>query len=132
MQPPTSTQGIASYISALTTSFPHRFVLEPRQHVLTAPAAALIDSYSPGVLTVLFARFESPAPATVALSLPGFGFHFPDQYIVGSFFWSPIGNGFSTYTTPVIPWACKTVWQAACITAASTIELSTPMMLDVQ
>jgi hypothetical protein len=130
--PPTAAQGIPSYISALTTSFPHRFVLEPKQHVLTAPAAAMIDSFSPGVLTVVFARFESPLPATVAVSLPGLGFHFPDEYITGNFFWSLIGNGFSTYTTPVIPWPCKTVWQAVCITSANTIELSTPMMLDVQ
>jgi len=132
LQPPSTTQGIGSYISALTSAFPHRFVLEPKQHVLTAPVQAQIDSFSPGILTVVFARFESPAPGTVALSLPGIGLHFPDEYITGNFFWSIIGNGFSTYTTPTIPWPCKTVWQAVCITSNSTIELSTPMMLDVQ
>jgi hypothetical protein len=129
---PSGGQGVASYVNALATAFPRQYTLEPKQHQFAWGNPAVLDLYSPGVLTVVFARFESPLPNTVATSAPfPPSIHFPDEYITGNFFWSFTGNGYTTYTSPVIPWPCKLVWQSACITSWSTIELSTPAMTDV-
>jgi len=131
LQPPPGI-GVPSFVNALATAFPRQYTLEPQQHTFAQGNAAVIDLFSPGLFTVVFGRFESPLPNTVATSaLFPPSLYFPDEYITGNFIWGFVPNGFATYTSPVIPWPCKLVWQSACITAWSTVELSTPAMTDV-
>lgn len=128
---PPSSGGVPSFINALATAFPRQFTVEPQQHQVATNSPVLIDVYSPGIITAVFAHFDSMAANSVAPSLGYANLHFPDEYITGyaASFW--VNNGYSNLSLGSIPFPCKIVWQAVCITAGSTVELSTPATLDV-
>lgn len=130
LQPPSS-GGVPSYVNALTSAYPRQFTVEPHQHQFVTGGSAVLDLYSPGPFTFLFARFDSMAANSVAPSLSYWNLHFPDEYITGnaaSFF---ILGGYQTFNAGVIPFPCKIVWQAATISTSNTIELSTPATMDI-
>ncbi len=130
LQPPSTTQGVLSYVNALTTSFPHLFVIEPKQHVIPAWTPVVMDLNSPAAPTWLFAKFAPTGINAVAPSLPFPNVLFPDLYITPVAWFGITGPGFTTLATPPIPGTCKLVFQAATIWN-SQVVLSTPAMVDV-
>lgn len=130
LQPPTSS-GVPSFVNALTTAFPRQFTLEPHQHQFLVGGSAVLDLYSPGIFTAVFARFDSMAPNSVAPSLGYSNMHFPDEYITGNVIALLVPGGYQTLNVGVIPLPVKIVWQAAAISPWNTIELSTPATMDI-
>jgi hypothetical protein len=131
LQPPSTTQGVASFVNALTTSWTHLFVIEPQQHVIPAMTPVVMDINTPSAFTWLFCSFAPTGAAAIAPSTPFPNLHFPDLYINTPLWWTgPFGPGFVTVASPPIPWPCKLVWQAVGI--GSGVELSTPSMVDGQ
>jgi hypothetical protein len=131
LRPPNAALGVPSFVNALDSVwFTNRFVIEPQQHVITAPGAVQLDIHTPLGFTVLAVDI---APPTVAPSAPLPPFIiFPDLFILGTPPWTTwwLTPGFTTITTPVIPVPCKLVWQAGGI-VGSSIAVSAPAMLDV-
>jgi hypothetical protein len=130
LQPPTS-NGVPSYVNALTTAFPRQFTTEPQQHQFAPGGTAVLDLYSPCPITAVFARFDATGPNTVAPSLSYWNLHFPDEYITGNALAVLVTGGYQTLNFGVIPVPCKIVWQAAGISTWNTIELSTPATMDI-
>ena len=83
LQPPSS-NGVPSYVNALTTAFPRQFTVEPQLHQFPNGGSAVLDLYTPGPFTLLFARFDSMAANSVAPSQSYWNLHFPDEYITGN------------------------------------------------
>lgn len=133
LRPPSAAMGVPSFVNALTHTRHCRFVTEARNHVIASPAPAVIDVACPAPMSWMFFNFAPTGVGAVAPSLPfGFGFLcFPDYYVNTFMNTVPTPGGFGTYTSPVIPWPCKTVWQAVTITSAGGIEISTPTTVDV-
>jgi hypothetical protein len=126
--PPSGSLGVPSYVSALASTFIHRFVVEPLQHVLTAPTTVTIHTYSPYAATIVFVKI---APLVVSPSLPFFNCGFPDVYFFPSVWWSAPGAGFTSFTTPNIGVPVKLVWQGIALSSAGLV-LSTPGSVDIQ
>ncbi len=130
--PPSASAGVPSYISALDTPFfTERFLIEPQQPVITAPAPVLLDLYTPLPLTLVAVEV---VPATVAphAPLPPF-VYFPDLYVLGNPPWTYLSftPGFQTIATPNVPFPMKLVFQAGGIVGGNII-LSAPASVDVQ
>ncbi|MBK8095945.1 MAG: hypothetical protein IPK26_02500 [Planctomycetes bacterium] len=131
LQPPSTTQGVASHVNALTTTWSHLFVIEPKQHVIPAFTPVVIDVNSPSPFTWVVVSFAPWFPGSVAPSTSFPNQYFPDLYITPPVLWSTnTGAGFTTITSPAIPWSCRLVWQA--VSLGSGIDLSTPATVDVQ
>jgi hypothetical protein len=141
IQPTSGVLGAPSYVNALCSVRSGRYVLEPRNHVLTVfpagapPASTLIDVGSPFLFNFVFLELVSPF---VPMSLPGFPFpqFFPDVYIpsLAYYLMAPAAGGFGTFPMPGIPpfFAGKVLFQSVALTTAGTFELSTPAVIDVQ
>ncbi|MBK8097476.1 MAG: hypothetical protein IPK26_10230 [Planctomycetes bacterium] len=131
LRPTSTTQGVPSFVNALTTSWTHLFVIEPVQHVIPALTPVVMHVNTPSPLTWLFCSFAPTGPGAIAPSTPFPNMHFPDLYINTPLWWGgPFGPGFVSVPSPPIPWPCKLVWQAVAL--GSGVELSTPAMVDVQ
>jgi hypothetical protein len=141
VRPPAAAVGVASHVNAFALAHTNRYVLEPQNHVLPvfpagAPAAStMIDVGSPFPWNLVFAEI---VPPTVAPSLPAFPFSqlfFPDVYVPSLFFYlaAPTAGGWSTFPMPAIPpgFTGKVLFQSVGFSAAGTIELSTPTVIDV-
>jgi hypothetical protein len=90
----------------------------------------VIDIYTPGTFNIIFAAFAPTGINAVAPSISFANPMFPDLYVNAFIYWSPTGLGFTTHTSPNIPWPCKLVWQSAAI-VGSQVVLSTPITTDV-
>lgn len=130
LQPPTS-GGVPSFVNALTSAYPRRFTVEPQQHQFPVGGTAVLDLYSPGPITFVFARFDSMAANSVAPSLSYPNLHFPDEYITGNAGSFLVLGGYQTLNLGPIPLPIKIVWQAATISNWNTIELSTPATMEI-
>ena len=131
LQPPSSTTGVPSYVNALTTAFPQRYVIEPQQHVINNGSPIVMDAYTPALFNVVFLRFAPTGANAVAPSTTFLNSFFPDEYIIPFIWWTNfVGPGFVTVTTPPVPWPCKLNMQAVGI-YNSQIVLSTPATIDV-
>jgi hypothetical protein len=134
LRPPTAAQGIASHVTALCSSRVVRFVAEARVPVIPAFSAAQIDFAAPGALTWVFFAFAPSGPGVVAPStnFPWGLLCYPDYYAVPNFMGTiGTGTGWGTYTSPPIPWPCDLVWYGVTISTFSTIEVSSPTMVEV-
>ena len=89
--------------------------MEARQPVFNFGNPAVIDIYTPGSFNLIFAAFAPVGINAVAPSITFPNSYFPDLYVNSFFYWSPTGLGFTTFTSPNIPWPCKLVWQSAAI-----------------
>lgn len=132
LQPPSTIQGVASYVDALTWSWHCRFVFEPKQHVIAVNTPAVIDIASPGPLTWVFVGFAPWFPNAVAQSFP-FPPNpcFPDVYNVFNIGLTGTAGGFGTYVSPPIPWPVKLLWQGVAIDPNNQIVISTPATVEV-
>jgi hypothetical protein len=140
VQPVSVAVGAASWINALAFATTQRFVLEPQQHQLNygfagGPGTNVhVGSDYPLVLTWI--EFVSPV---VPFSIPVAPWLspdcFPDWHCPSSLFWNMTAttNGIGTFPTPAIPvgWSGKMLFQSAALDG-STIQLSTPTVIDVQ
>lgn len=141
IRPVSGNIGAASYVNAFCLAHTNRYVLEPQNHVLPvwplgAPAGATnIDVGSPFAWNLVFAEI---VPPVVPGSLPAFPFSqlfFPDVYVPSLFFYlpTPAPFGWGSFPMPAIPagWSGKVLFQSVGFSAAGTIELSTPTVIDV-
>jgi hypothetical protein len=129
LNPPSTTVGVPSWVNALASTFIERFVLEPVQHVLTAPTTVTIHTHSPHPANVVFVKI---APPVVAPSLPFFNCGFPDVYFFPAAWWTFPLTGFASFTTPAINVPVKLVWQGVALTSGGNLVLSAPASVDIQ
>ena len=125
--PPSAALGVPSFVNALQGVWTTRFVVEPQQHVLTSPTPVPMDVWSPSPVALVFVTI---APPVIAPSFPLWTCTFPDVYILPPIWWTPVPQGFSSFTTPTVTVPIKLVWQGVAI-VGSNLELSTPAMVDI-
>jgi len=141
IRPVNAALGAASHVNAFALAHTNRYVLEPQNHVLPvfplgAPVGSTtIDIGSPFPWNLVFIEIVAP---TVPGSFPAFPFSqmfFPDIYVPSLFFYllAPAPLGFGNFPMPAIPagFSGKVLFQSVGFTA-TTIELSTPTVIDVQ
>jgi len=140
IRPTSATTGAPSWVNGLTMARACRNVLEPQQHVMNvfpggAPAGANAIDYS-SEFAFNMALIEL-APPVVPLSFPAFPFSqlcFPDIYAPSLIIHAwPLPGPFGSYPVIAIPplWTGKLLFQNIGF-APSSLELSTPAIVDVQ
>ncbi len=124
--------GMASYVNALAGTRIFTYSAETKVAQIPVFTPAQVDFNTPGFATWVFMTFAPTGPGAVAPSTPFlWGFlGFPDYYATPNFM-GTIPGGFATYTSPPIPFVCDLVFQGVTITSTSTIEASTPTMVEV-
>jgi hypothetical protein len=133
--------GVASYVNAFVQDYTNRYVLEAASPVMSvfpagAPAgAAQVAIGGPFAFHFVFLELVSPV---VPASFPAAPFSqefFPDLYAPSLLLYTVAAapTGFATVPTPAIPpgFTGKVLFQSAGFSATS-IELSTPAVIDVQ
>lgn len=135
VRPATTTAGVASHVNALAIARACVHVLEPKQHVMTAPAPAganAIDYNNPFVVSLVLIEIVPPVVPPSSPAAPFSPTCFPDLYAPSIIGWLPVPAGFGSIPTPGIPAAFsgKVLFQGVGF-GAGTFELSTPAVLDV-
>lgn len=138
IQPASTAVGAPSHVNALAAAFTTRFVLEPQQHVWSAPGgsplgAFQIDYGTPWAWNLAFIELVAP---TVPGSLSAFPFSllcFPDLYAptMNVYAW-PLNGPWGSFPMIAVPpaFSGKLLYQALGF-GGSGFELSTPTVIDV-
>lgn len=139
IRPTTPFLGAPSWINGLSFTRVCRTVLEPQQHVMNvfpvgSPAGATqIDYASQFPFNVALIQIVPPVVPTSILALPWSMFCFPDLYAtsITVHAW-PLPGPFGSFPMVAIPpaWTGKVLFQN--VGWGSTLELSTPAVIDVQ
>jgi hypothetical protein len=136
---PAGLVGAPSYVNGLASAFTRRFVLEPQQHVQNvfplgaAAGATAIDYGTPFAFNVALMEIVVP---TIPGSFPAWPWSptcFPDLYAPSLFVhWWPLFGPWGSFPMPAIPplWQGKVLFQS--VGFGSTLELSTPAVVDVK
>jgi len=137
IRPASATVGAASHINAIASARVCRHVLEPQQHVVTAPGGAPagftgIDYASDFPLNVVLIDL---APAGIAPSFPAAPFSptcFPDLYAPSLIIHAVVPGTWGSVPMIGIPplWSGKILFQSIGL-GAPVFELSTPAIMDI-
>lgn len=138
IQPTSATVGAASHVNALSIARACRTVLEPQQHTvnvfpLGAPAGFMqIDYASQFGFNLSLIEIVPPVIPWSVNAFPWSQQCFPDLYAPSISVWAwPLGGPAGSFGMPAIPplWMGKVLFQN--VSFGSTLELSTPCVVDV-
>lgn len=141
IQPTNTAMGAPSYVNALTSARTIRYSMEPQVHVAINPPGGLplgwqnVDISSPFPFNFILWTMGPWGANTVAQSFPLSMLCFPDFYPMPNLYtWAPTIGGFATWPMLAIPpgFTGNVVFQSLGFSSSGSIELSTPMMLEIR